>query len=99
MTDARVETVTISTDDRFLRAWGAKCGKARYRADVVVVPHGNTVPPDWMEFTFVSRGDEPLTRFEFRDGALGFLGPLGFGLEAITLERVSTKSYAAMAGS
>jgi hypothetical protein len=93
VTEARPETFTISPDDRFPRAWGAKCGKARYRVDVIVYSNGNTVPPDWLEFTFAPRGDSPLTQFEFRIGASAFLGPMGLGLEAITLEAVSPESY------
>lgn len=97
MTEPARETALISPDERFVRAWGAKVANRYYRADVVVAPNGNTVPPDFMEFTFLDDGRE-LTRFDFRMGAGAMLAPLGFTLEAISITELTAKQYAVLAG-
>lgn len=47
------DTLLIDHEARFERTWGCIVEHQHYRADVLVLPLANELPPDWFVFTLI----------------------------------------------
>lgn len=87
------DVALIDHSTRFERAWGCIVEGQHYRADVLVLPLANELPPDWFVFTLIEPPEGIALTDWFMVGATPYVAQRACELISVKLTQITEAEF------